>query len=124
MDVTAGRLILVSNRLPVTVKHERGEISVARSAGGLVTGLRGPHEQSGGVRVCHQRAGHPERAVGVARDDERLRGTDRLRVAGDLLQALRRDEFGVGARIARQHEIKRRATVLDEPHQRQLGHTS
>jgi trehalose 6-phosphate synthase/phosphatase len=38
----------VSNRLPVTVKVERGEVSVAQSAGGLATGLRGPHEQSSG----------------------------------------------------------------------------
>jgi trehalose 6-phosphate synthase/phosphatase len=49
--VTTGRLILVSNRLPVTVKHEHGEIEVSRSSGGLVTGLRGPHEQSGGLWI-------------------------------------------------------------------------
>ncbi len=46
--MTGQRLILVSNRLPVTVKLDRGEISVSRSSGGLATGLRGPHEQSGG----------------------------------------------------------------------------
>src|SRR5579884_1749929 len=45
------RLILVSNRLPVTVKVDRGELAVARSAGGLATGLRGPHEKSGGLWV-------------------------------------------------------------------------
>ena len=45
------RLVLVSNRLPVTVKVERGEVTVAQSAGGLATGLRGPHEQSGGPWV-------------------------------------------------------------------------
>ena len=50
MDVTQ-RLILVSNRLPVTVKQERGEITVTRSSGGLATGLRGPHEQSGGLWI-------------------------------------------------------------------------
>jgi trehalose 6-phosphate synthase/phosphatase len=48
--VTA-RLILVSNRLPVTVKQERGEVTVSRSSGGLATGLRGPHEQSGGLWI-------------------------------------------------------------------------
>ena len=37
------RLLLVSNRLPVTVKHDRGELSVVRSAGGLATGLSGVH---------------------------------------------------------------------------------
>jgi len=51
VDVTSQRLILVSNRLPVTVKHERGEVSVTRSSGGLATGLRGPHEQSGGLWI-------------------------------------------------------------------------
>jgi trehalose 6-phosphate synthase/phosphatase len=38
-------LLIVSNRLPVTVKLERGEVTIARSVGGLATGLRGPHEQ-------------------------------------------------------------------------------
>src|SRR5258708_25766724 len=45
------RLILVSNRLPVTVKVDRGQLSVERSTGGLATGLRGPHERSGGLWV-------------------------------------------------------------------------
>jgi trehalose 6-phosphate synthase/phosphatase len=45
------RLLLVSNRLPVTVKLEQGRVQVARSAGGLATGLSGPHEQSGGLWV-------------------------------------------------------------------------
>jgi trehalose 6-phosphate synthase/phosphatase len=40
------RLLLVSNRLPVTVKHEHGELSVVRSAGGLATGLAGVHGRS------------------------------------------------------------------------------
>jgi trehalose 6-phosphate synthase/phosphatase len=48
VDVTSRRLVLVSNRLPVTVKVERGELTVPRSSGGLATGLRGPHERSGG----------------------------------------------------------------------------
>jgi trehalose 6-phosphate synthase/phosphatase len=43
------RLLLVSNRLPVTAKTEHGQLVVARSAGGLATGLRGPHEDSGGL---------------------------------------------------------------------------
>ncbi|MCL2449385.1 MAG: trehalose-6-phosphate synthase, partial [Polyangiaceae bacterium] len=48
------RLILVSNRLPITVKavSDDGEgVSVTRSTGGLATGLRGPHEQSGGLWI-------------------------------------------------------------------------
>jgi trehalose 6-phosphate synthase/phosphatase len=43
------RLLLVSNRLPVTVKVEKDSVSVVRSAGGLATGLSRPHERSGGV---------------------------------------------------------------------------
>jgi trehalose 6-phosphate synthase/phosphatase len=63
--VTEQRLILVSNRLPVTVKVERGEPSVSRSTGGLATGLRGPHEQSGGLWIGWpgdvSRMGEPQR---------------------------------------------------------------
>ncbi len=39
------RLLIVSNRLPVTVRLEGGEVSVSRSAGGLATAMRGPHER-------------------------------------------------------------------------------
>jgi trehalose 6-phosphate synthase/phosphatase len=42
------RVLLVSNRLPVTVRAAEDGVAVARSSGGLVTGLRGPHERSGG----------------------------------------------------------------------------
>ena len=45
------RLLLVSNRLPVTVKADKDGVSVVRSAGGLATGLSGPHEQSGGLWI-------------------------------------------------------------------------
>jgi trehalose 6-phosphate synthase/phosphatase len=45
------RLILVSNRLPVTVRHENDEVVVERSAGGLATGLRSPHEQTDGIWI-------------------------------------------------------------------------
>ena len=51
MEAKAHRLVLVSNRLPVTVKVERGDLGVMRSGGGLATGLRGPHEQSGGLWI-------------------------------------------------------------------------
>ncbi|MFT3774455.1 MAG: bifunctional alpha,alpha-trehalose-phosphate synthase (UDP-forming)/trehalose-phosphatase [Minicystis sp.] len=37
------RLIIVSNRLPVTLRAEGDEVSVVPSAGGLATALRGPH---------------------------------------------------------------------------------
>ena len=45
------RLLLVSNRLPVTVKTEKDSVSVVRSAGGLATGLSRPHERSGGLWI-------------------------------------------------------------------------
>ncbi|WP_375756674.1 bifunctional alpha,alpha-trehalose-phosphate synthase (UDP-forming)/trehalose-phosphatase [Corallococcus exercitus] len=45
------RLLLVSNRLPVTVKAEKDAVSVVRSAGGLATGLSRPHERSGGLWI-------------------------------------------------------------------------
>ena len=46
-----GRLLIVSNRLPVTVSVEAGHSVVHRSVGGLATGLRGPHEESGGLWI-------------------------------------------------------------------------
>jgi trehalose 6-phosphate synthase/phosphatase len=47
----AARLIIVSNRLPVTVHTEHGEPVVQMSVGGLATGLRVPHERSGGLWI-------------------------------------------------------------------------
>jgi trehalose 6-phosphate synthase/phosphatase len=45
------RLIIVSNRLPVTVRVHDGQATVRRSVGGLATGLRTPHEQSSGLWI-------------------------------------------------------------------------
>ncbi len=45
------RLVIVSNRLPVTVKFENGNARVQRSPGGLATGLSGPHAESGGLWI-------------------------------------------------------------------------
>ena len=45
------RLILVSNRLPVTARSDNGELSLERSSGGLASGLAKPHEESGGVWI-------------------------------------------------------------------------
>lgn len=45
------RLIIVSNRLPVTASVEDGQIVLERSSGGLATGLSGPHERSGGLWI-------------------------------------------------------------------------
>src|SRR5919112_594045 len=45
------RVLIVANRLPITVKVTDGGVDVQRSAGGLATGLLRPHEQSGGLWV-------------------------------------------------------------------------
>ena len=45
------RLILVSNRLPISARRERGELIVSPSAGGLATGLIGLHEQGDGLWI-------------------------------------------------------------------------
>ena len=40
------RLLLVSHRLPVTLRHEAGaDVAVTRSAGGLATALARPHAE-------------------------------------------------------------------------------
>ena len=40
------RLLIVSNRLPITVSRDGEQLRVERSAGGLATGLSGPHSRS------------------------------------------------------------------------------
>jgi trehalose 6-phosphate synthase/phosphatase len=50
-EVTAGsgRVLIVSNRLPVSVSRENGALEIRPSAGGLATGLGGVHAGSGSV---------------------------------------------------------------------------
>ena len=50
-SITMNELIIASNRLPVTVKLDRGEIIVSRSAGGLATGLSSLHQKSNSLWV-------------------------------------------------------------------------
>ncbi|MEP7174911.1 MAG: bifunctional alpha,alpha-trehalose-phosphate synthase (UDP-forming)/trehalose-phosphatase [Gemmatimonadales bacterium] len=45
------RLLIVANRLPITVVATDTDIEVQRSAGGLATGLMRPHEQSDGLWI-------------------------------------------------------------------------
>src|ERR687889_940292 len=45
------RILIVANRLPVTVRPTEGGVEVQKSAGGLATGLLRPHEQSGGLWI-------------------------------------------------------------------------
>src|SRR5512132_1423731 len=40
------RVLIVSNRLPVTVQESRGSVDVVPSAGGLVSGLRGYYQSA------------------------------------------------------------------------------
>lgn len=42
------RVLIVSNRLPVTVSRREGAFEVHHSSGGLATGLRGPHQRGNG----------------------------------------------------------------------------
>jgi len=45
------RLLIVANRLPITIQPSEHGVEVERSSGGLATGLRRPHEQSGGLWI-------------------------------------------------------------------------
>jgi trehalose 6-phosphate synthase/phosphatase len=47
----SSRLLIVANRLPVTVTVTGDDFDVQRSAGGLATGLSGPHDRSGGLWI-------------------------------------------------------------------------
>ena len=51
MVAGVSRLIVVSNRLPVTVVVRDGRAAVTASMGGLATGLRGPFERSQGLWI-------------------------------------------------------------------------
>jgi trehalose 6-phosphate synthase/phosphatase len=48
---SSGRVILVSNRLPISVRVEHGELIVGRSSGGLATGLSGYHDRGESVWI-------------------------------------------------------------------------
>jgi trehalose 6-phosphate synthase/phosphatase len=45
------RVLIVANRLPVTVRATEDSVEVQKSSGGLATGLLRPHEQSGGLWI-------------------------------------------------------------------------
>src|SRR5918999_59408 len=45
------RVLIVANRLPVTVKPSDSGVEVQQSSGGLATGLLRPHEESGGLWI-------------------------------------------------------------------------
>jgi trehalose 6-phosphate synthase/phosphatase len=45
------RLLIVSNRLPITVEAGDDDVTLAQASGGLATGVRGFHERSGGLWI-------------------------------------------------------------------------
>jgi trehalose 6-phosphate synthase/phosphatase len=78
------RLLIVSNRLPVTVKVEGDAPSVTPSTGGLATGMSGPHERLGGLWI-----GWPGELGGLSGDarQELDRKLGELRLAAVPLSA-------------------------------------
>ena len=73
------RLLIVSNRLPVTVKATPSGVTVEPSSGGLATGMKGPHEQLGGVWIGWP--GAPEGLSSTARAEVERRLAE-LRLVG------------------------------------------
>jgi trehalose 6-phosphate synthase/phosphatase len=51
LDPSSRRVIIVSNRLPLTLASKEGRLIVRSSVGGLATGLRAPHERAGGLWI-------------------------------------------------------------------------
>src|SRR4051794_15920864 len=45
------RLLIVSNRLPITATFTAGQVELEMSSGGLATGLKGPHRELGGLWI-------------------------------------------------------------------------
>jgi len=45
------RVLIVSNRLPITVRAGAEGVVVERSSGGLATGLKSVHEDGGGAWI-------------------------------------------------------------------------
>ena len=89
-----GRLLIVSNRLPVSVTRDSGALRISRSSGGLATGLGGVHaglrERLAGLvgrrqRRAQRRRGEAarrsllRRALAGARPAQRRRGRPLLR---------------------------------------------
>jgi trehalose 6-phosphate synthase/phosphatase len=81
------RLVIVSNRLPVTVRAGPDGVEVARSTGGLATGMSGPHERSGGLWI-----GWPGDLAGLG-DEERAAVHRRLEELRLAPVALSQDEI-------------------------------
>ncbi|WP_437878491.1 bifunctional alpha,alpha-trehalose-phosphate synthase (UDP-forming)/trehalose-phosphatase [Sorangium sp. So ce513] len=60
------RLLIVSNRLPVSVRVDRGALCLTRSSGGLAAAMRGPHERMHAVWI-----GWPGSVAGLTPEQRR-----------------------------------------------------
>jgi trehalose 6-phosphate synthase/phosphatase len=70
--VSSSRIVIVSNRLPVTVRHDAGNPTLTLSVGGLATGLRAQHDASGGVWIGWPGSGDEITAAERASLEEQL----------------------------------------------------
>src|SRR3954471_5932646 len=68
------RVLIVANRLPVTVRATDTGVEVQKSTGGLATGLLRPHEQSGGLWIGWSGASDELTSEQQAQLDEQLAG--------------------------------------------------
>jgi trehalose 6-phosphate synthase/phosphatase len=78
------RVLIVANRLPVTVRATDTGVEVQKSTGGLATGLLRPHEQSGGLWIGWSGASDELTPEQGAQLDEQLAG---MRLVGVPLTA-------------------------------------
>ena len=75
LALPATRLVLVSNRLPVTFKvDEDGQYTRSDSSGGLATGLAGPHKATNGLWIGWPGDVSALEDEKIAEIDEELRG--------------------------------------------------
>src|SRR5262245_9416466 len=88
-STSGSRLLIVSNRLPVTVKRDGKRVSVERSSGGLASGLRSPHERSQGWWI-----GWPGDLTGLGAST-RAEALHQLRQLRTIPVTLSRDEIAV-----------------------------
>ncbi len=86
------RILIVSNRLPVTIKSDRGEPAIANSAGGLATGLRSVHQSSDSLWI------------GWPGDVSHFDSTQRERIDHNLLEQRLVPVHLTQAEIARHYE--------------------
>src|SRR5262245_35226742 len=80
------------------------------------------HDQAGAVRVVDEARRREDVIRRVARDDLARVGADAVRVARDLVEALRARQVGVCPRVAGDDEVIRLAGQAEKLHERHLRH--